>query len=177
MANLERIYTIPLGDAYMRVRNKRGKRAVAFARAFALRHMKAASVKVSEGVNSLILRDGIQKPPRRIKVRIVKGDDGVAKIWLIGEEEKLKVESEAKKKAEEAKKKEDEQKRKAAEEKKKADEAKKAASGSASAVQKAPAPATAKQQAAPAKPAAAPAQSPTPKPAAAPAPPASQQKK
>lgn len=167
MANLERIYTIPLGDAYMRVRNKRGKRAVAFARAFALRHMKAASVKVSEGVNSLILRDGIQKPPRRIKVRIVKGDDGVAKIWLIGEEEKLKVESEARKKAEEAAKKEAEKK---AEDKKK-EEAKKAASGSASAVQKAPAsaPAAAKPaQAVPAKPASAPAQSPAPKPAAAP---------
>src|SRR3989338_3635710 len=172
MANLERIYTIPLGDAYMRVRNKRGKRAVAFAKAFALRHMKAASVKVSEGVNSLILRDGIQKPPRRIKVRIVKGDDGVAKIWLIGEEEKLKVESEARNKAEQAAKKEAERK---GEEKKK-EEAKKAASGSGSAVPQkapAPAPAAAKPASTPAqqvsqKPAAAPAQSPTPKPAAAP---------
>src|SRR3989344_303699 len=136
MANLERIYTIPLGDAYMRVRNKRGKRAVAFARAFALRHMNAASVKVSEGVNSLILRDGIQKPPRRIKVRIVKGDDGVAKIWLIGEEEKLKAALDAKKKDEEQKRKADEQKKKDAEEKKKKeDEAKKKPASSAAAPQ------------------------------------------
>lgn len=132
MATLERIYTIPLGDAYMRVRNKRGKRAVAFARAFALRHMKASSVKVSEGVNSLILRDGIQKPPRRIKVRIMKGDDGVAKIWLIGEEEKIKAALDAKKKQEEQRKKEaekkaDEAKKKADEAKKPADDAKKAA--------------------------------------------------
>lgn len=155
MANLERIYTIPLGDAYMRVRSKRGKRAVAFAKAFALRHMKAREVRVSEGVNSLILRDGIQKPPRRIKVRIVKGDDGVARLWLIGEEERIKAEAEAKKKADEAKKKEDEQKKKAAEEKKKAEEAKKAASGSASTIQpKAPVPAAAPVQ----KPSAAPAQ-------------------
>jgi len=105
MANLERIYTIPFGDAYMRVRNKRAKRAVAFAKAFALRHMKATGVKMSEGVNGLIFRDGMQKPPRRIKVRIVKGDDGMAKIWLIGEEEKLKASLDKKKAEEEAKKK------------------------------------------------------------------------
>lgn len=152
MANLERIYTIPLGDVYMRVRNKRGKRAIVFIRAFALRHMKAEAVKISEGVNSAILRDGIQKPPRRIKVRIVKGDNAVAKVWLIGEEEKMKETAEKRKK-------EEEEKKKKADEKKKAEEAKKPS-------------AAAKPQAAPAKPAAAqPA-----KPAAAPAAPAAQKK-
>jgi large subunit ribosomal protein L31e len=98
MANLERIYTIPLGDAYLRVRNKRAKRAIAFVRAFALRHMKASEVGISQGTNSLVFRDGMQKPPRRIKVRIVKADDGHAKVWLIGEEEKIKAEEEKKKK-------------------------------------------------------------------------------
>ncbi len=98
MANLERIYTIPLGDAYLRVRNKRAKRAIAFVRAFALRHMKALAVSISQGTNSLVFRDGMQKPPRRIKVRIVKADDGNAKVWLIGEEEKIKAEEEKKKK-------------------------------------------------------------------------------
>lgn len=121
MANLERIYTIPLGDIYECVRNKRGKRAIKFIREFALRHMKAEDVRISEGLNSAILRDGIQKPPRRVKVRIVKGDDAVAKVWLIGEEEKIKEASEKKKKAE------DEAKKKAEDAKKKADEAKKAA--------------------------------------------------
>jgi len=149
MANLERIYTIPLGDAYMRVRSKRAKRAVAFAKAFALRHMKAASVKVSEGVNSLVFRDGMGKPPRRIKVRIVKGDDQVAKIWLIGEEEKVKQAQDAKKKADEQKKKEAEKKaddaKKAAEAKKKAEEQKKAEEK-----KPAPAPAIPKPAAAPA---------------------------
>ena len=103
-ANLERIYTIPLGDIYDVVRQKRGKRAVKFVREFAVRHMKAAEAKISAGVNDLILRDGIQKPPRRIKVRIVKGDDAVAKVWLIGEEEKIKQALDAKKKDEEQKK-------------------------------------------------------------------------
>lgn len=105
MANLERIYTIPLGDAYEHVRNKRGKRAVMLIREFALRHMKAGAVRVSEGVNSAILRDGIQKPPRRIKVRIVKGEEGLARVWLIGEEEKVKEAADKKKNDEAAKKK------------------------------------------------------------------------
>ncbi len=139
MANLERIYTIPLGDAYLRVRNKRAKRAVAFVRAFALRHMKAVEVKISEGVNSLVFRDGMQKPPRKLKVRIVKNDEGTARVWLIGEEEKTKAAADKKKaesdskKAEEEKKANEQKKReedakKAAEQKKREEEAKKAAS-------------------------------------------------
>ena len=105
MATLERIYTIPLGKVYERIRNKRGKRAVVAVRDFALRHMKALEVKISEGVNSLILRDSIQKPPRRIKVRIVRNEDATAKVWLIGEEEKAKEMAEKRKKEQEAKKK------------------------------------------------------------------------
>ena len=104
MANLERIYTIPLRDAYEHPRNKRGKRAINIIQAFALRHMKADDVRVSEGVNSNILRDGIEKPPRRIKVRMVKGEDALVRVWLIGEEEKIKEIADKKKKESEDKK-------------------------------------------------------------------------
>ncbi len=131
MANLERIYTIPLKDAYEHPRQKRGKRAVKLVQAFALRHMKAEDVRISEGVNSLILRDGIQKPPRRIKVRMVKGEDALVRVWLIGEEEKIKAAADTKKKAEDEKKKKTDEAKKAADakkaEEKKAEEAKKAA--------------------------------------------------
>ena len=131
MANLERIYTIPLKDAYEHPRNKRGKRAVKLVQAFALRHMKADDVRVSEGVNSAILRDGIEKPPRRLKVRMVKGDDALVRVWLIGEEEKIKAAADRKKKESEDKKKTEEAAKKAAdakkEEAKKAEDAKKAA--------------------------------------------------
>lgn len=122
MATLERIYTIPLSDAYEYIRTKRARRAIKLVREFALRHMKAEEAKISEGVNSLVFRDGMQKPPRRIKVRIAKGDDSVAKVWLVGEEEKIKEASEKKKKeseakAAEAKKKEEASKPKPAEKK------------------------------------------------------------
>lgn len=125
MANLERIYTIPLRDAYEHPRNKRGKRAIKLIQAFALRHMKADDVRVSEGVNSNILRDGIEKPPRRIKVRMVKGEDALVRVWLIGEEEKIREAADKKKKEEEEKKKKGDESKKAADAKK--EEAKKAA--------------------------------------------------
>ena len=135
MANLERIYTIPLRDAFEHVRTKRGKRSIRLIQAFALRHMKADDVRVSEGVNSLILRDGIEKPPRRIKVRMVKGDDALVRVWLIGEEEKIKAIADKKKKESEDKKKAEEAAKKAAdakkEEAKKAEDAKKAAATAA----------------------------------------------
>jgi len=151
MANLERIYTIPLKDAYEHPRNKRGKRAIRLIQAFALRHMKADDVRVSEGVNSAVLRDGIEKPPRRVKVRMVKGDDKLVRVWLIGEEEKIKAAADKKKKESEDKKKTEEQAKKAADAKK--DEAKKAADAKKAETAKPVAPATA------AKPAAAPASS------------------
>ena len=125
MANLERIYTIPLRDAYEHPRNKRGKRAINMIKAFALRHMKADDVRISEGVNSNILRDGIEKPPRRIKVRMVKGEDALVRVWLIGEEEKIKEAADKKKKETEDKKKVEEAAKKASDAKK--EDAKKAA--------------------------------------------------
>ena len=138
MANLERIYTIPLSDAYEYIRTKRARRAVKLVREFALRHMKAGDAKISEGVNSLIFRDGMQKPPRKLKVRIVKGDDAVAKVWLIGEEEKAREAAEKKAKAQEDKKKGEEKKAepKKEAEQKQAEAAKPAASAPAKAESK-----------------------------------------
>jgi len=71
---LERIYTIPLREAYEAKRGKRGKRAIDLIRAFIARHMKAdeEDISISSGVNSAVLARSIQKPPRRIKVKVVK---------------------------------------------------------------------------------------------------------
>lgn len=103
-AKLERIYTIPLSKAYDYIRTRRTERAVKLLREFVARHMKVEleNVRISEGVNSLLWRDSIQKPPRRIKVRVVK-EEGMAKAWLLGEEEEMKKKEDARKKADEKK--------------------------------------------------------------------------
>jgi large subunit ribosomal protein L31e len=103
----ERIYTVNLSKAYEYLRTRRVERAVKLLRAFIARHMKAdeGSVRISSGVNSLLWRDSIQKPPRRIKVRLVS-DEGKVMAWLVGEEEAVaKKAADEKAKKEEAKKK------------------------------------------------------------------------
>lgn len=109
MAKLERIYTVPLGDAYEVSRNKRVPRAVKLLRAFIARHMKADGEKItlSEALNKHLWRSSIQKPPRRVKVRFIK-DEGFIRAYLADEkieEPKKKEEKKEEKPAEKAEKK------------------------------------------------------------------------
>jgi large subunit ribosomal protein L31e len=101
MTKLERIYTIPLGEAYEVARNKRVPRAVKMLRAFISRHMKADGERIllSGALNTFLWTRSIQKPPRRVKVRLVK-DDGAIRAYLADEkaEEPKKEEKKAEKK-------------------------------------------------------------------------------
>ncbi len=117
---LERIYTVNLSKAYEYLRTRRTERAVVLLRAFLARHFKVRpeAVSISEGVNSTLWRDSIQKPPRRIKIRGVL-EDGTLKAWLIGEEEAL-----AKKKSADEKAKKEKEEKKGKSTSKKTDEKK-----------------------------------------------------
>jgi len=66
--NLRRIWTAP--------REKRTPRAVRFLRAFVARRMKTDDVAISEAANSMLWARGISKPPRKIRVRVVKDKEG-----------------------------------------------------------------------------------------------------
>jgi large subunit ribosomal protein L31e len=92
MVKLERIYTVPLGEAYEQSRRKRVPRAVKILRTFIGRHMKADGERIllSESLNKYLWVKSIQKPPRRVKVRLIK-DDGVIRAFLSDEKvEELK---------------------------------------------------------------------------------------
>ena len=99
MADLERIYVVPFWQAYEGVRTRRSKKAVTVLRSFISRHMKAdeENVSISEAVNSAIWRRGIQKPPRKIKVKAVKSGEKVSVMLL--EEGAAKEKKEGKKAA------------------------------------------------------------------------------
>src|SRR5208283_3925254 len=108
MAKLERIYTIPLGDAYAAKRIVRVPKAIKILKAFAARHMKAEDeqrVVISEALNKHIWERSIQRPPRRVKVRLVKDDEAV-RAYLADEkvEEKKKAEPKKEEKKTEEKK-------------------------------------------------------------------------
>ena len=88
----ERIYTIPLGRAWITPRRKRAPRAVRLVKGFVERHMKvgaatedeeeAGRLVISNEVNEKIWGRGIEKPPRRIRVRAVKDVEGTVTVYL-----------------------------------------------------------------------------------------------
>jgi large subunit ribosomal protein L31e len=78
----ERIYTIPLGKAWVSPRKKRAPRAVRILKGFITRHMKPESISISGEVSERIWRRGIQKPPRKIRVRAAKDEDGKVSVYL-----------------------------------------------------------------------------------------------
>lgn len=76
----EREYVIPLRIAYSVPRPKRVPRAIRFIRTFIRRRMKMEQVWISPKLNELIWSRGRQKPPRRVRVKVVVEDE-VAKVY------------------------------------------------------------------------------------------------
>ena len=81
----ERIYTVPLGRAWVAPRYRRAEKAVTVLRAFVKRHMKPTSIIIDTKVNEAIWKRGIQNPPRRIRVRFSKDDEGAVTVALAEE--------------------------------------------------------------------------------------------
>ncbi len=78
----ERIYTIPLRDVINKsVRTKRAPRAIKKIREFIKRHMKVEEVKIENSINEKIWERGIEKPPARIRVKVIK-EENVAIVSL-----------------------------------------------------------------------------------------------
>jgi large subunit ribosomal protein L31e len=78
----ERIYTIPLGRAWISPRKKRAPKATRLVKSFIQRHMKPEVLRVSNEVNERIWRRGIEKPPRKIRVRAAKDKEGIVTLYL-----------------------------------------------------------------------------------------------
>jgi large subunit ribosomal protein L31e len=91
----ERTYTVPLSRALVRPPKKRAPRAMQLLKIFITKHMKL-EMKVSEEeeeeelpqliisqeVNQKIWDHGIEKPPRKIRVRAAKDKDGNVTVYL-----------------------------------------------------------------------------------------------
>ncbi len=78
----ERIYTIPLRRAWISTRKKRAPKAIRLVKSFIQRHMKPEALVVRNDVNERIWGRGIEKPPRRIRVRAVKDREGTVTLYL-----------------------------------------------------------------------------------------------
>ena len=89
---VERVYTINLGKVLLSPNNQRAKRAINMIREFAIHHMKSESVKIEEEVSHLLWARGIRHPPRKIRVKLTKDDDGTVLISKYQEEKPKKEE-------------------------------------------------------------------------------------
>lgn len=72
----ERVYTINLGKAWLSPNNQRAKRAINMIREFSKHHMKTEQVKIDQELSEAVWTRGIRSPPRKIRVRMSKTDDG-----------------------------------------------------------------------------------------------------
>jgi len=85
---LERVYTVPLGKVLLSQSQHRAVRAINMIREFARKHMKTEQVKIDEEVSHLIWSRGVRSPPRKIRVRMTKTEDGYILVSKYeGEEE------------------------------------------------------------------------------------------
>lgn len=72
----EKFYDLNLRRIWNAPREKRTPRAVRFLREFVSARMKTTEVSLAEETNSMLWQRGISKPPRKIRIRVVKDKDG-----------------------------------------------------------------------------------------------------
>jgi len=93
----ERFYTVPLEKAWIMPANKRAPRAMRILKAFIRKHMKMearpetseeeeekepARLVINNDVNLKIWSRGIEKPPRKIRVRVTKDKEDNVTVHL-----------------------------------------------------------------------------------------------
>jgi large subunit ribosomal protein L31e len=79
----ERIYTVPLRKAYWTgTRLRRSNKAIKVLRQFVERHMKPEELLIQPEVNERIWARGIQKPPRRVRIRATKNSENLVRVYL-----------------------------------------------------------------------------------------------
>lgn len=93
---LERVYTINLGKVLLSPDNQRSKRAINMIREFARHHMKTEDVRIDEDLAHQVWERGIKHPPRKIRVRMTKTEEGHVLIAPYEEEIETKVSKEEK---------------------------------------------------------------------------------
>jgi large subunit ribosomal protein L31e len=78
----ERVYTVPLGRAWVAQSYRRAEKAMMVLRKFVKRHMKPTGMVIDPSVNEYIWARGISNPPRRIRVKMTRDDEGVVVVEL-----------------------------------------------------------------------------------------------
>jgi large subunit ribosomal protein L31e len=91
---IERVYTVPLTITKNVPKTKRAPRAIKEIKAFVTKHMaeepseedeekgEKKEVWLDSKVNELIWSRGIEKPPRKIRIKAIRFEDGLIEVSL-----------------------------------------------------------------------------------------------
>jgi large subunit ribosomal protein L31e len=79
----EKIYTVPLREAYKKAIRRRSGYAVRIVKNYVKVHSKVKEVKIGSRLNEKIWERGITKPARTVRIKAVKDGDA-AKVELMG---------------------------------------------------------------------------------------------
>lgn len=77
----ERMYNLPFRRVWATPRGKRTPRALRMLREYVGRHMKVENVVISNEINEQIWEKGIGKPPRNLRIRVVKDKEGKVIVY------------------------------------------------------------------------------------------------
>ncbi|RLI04805.1 50S ribosomal protein L31e [Candidatus Bathyarchaeota archaeon] len=81
----ERFYVIPLRKAWIVSRLKRTPKAMRVLKEFLKRHLKTEDFRINGSLNRFIWSRGIEKPPRKVRVRVVKDKEGIFTVYPLEE--------------------------------------------------------------------------------------------
>ena len=99
----ERVYTINLGKVWLSPNNQRAKRAINMIKEFAEHHMKTEQIKIDQELSQQVWTRGIRSPPRKIRVKMAKTEDGYVMVSPYEDDVKPKEEKTKKSEKKEAK--------------------------------------------------------------------------
>ncbi|MDH5431985.1 MAG: 60S ribosomal protein L31 [Nitrosopumilus sp.] len=88
---LERVYTINLGKVKLSQSQHRAVRAINIIREFAQHHMKVETIKIEEELAHEVWAKGVRSPPRKVRVRMSKTEEGYVLVSRYDEEVETKV--------------------------------------------------------------------------------------
>jgi large subunit ribosomal protein L31e len=83
--SVTRIETVNLGKAWITPRYKRTDRVINMIREFAKKSMKSDEVKLDQDLNRQIWKRGKTNPPRKVRLKLVKDEDGTVVVSLYEE--------------------------------------------------------------------------------------------
>ena len=79
------VHVIPLRDAWKGSRLRRARSAIRIIREYVKRHTGANKVVISNRLAEAIWSRGVQNPPRRVRVELVREDEETVSVRLEGE--------------------------------------------------------------------------------------------